>query len=461
MPRKARRKKPVDLAFAFELPPEAAMKYFRSKGHVLSWNWQDTMGEAHAKAFTVAKVARMDILQDIRGAVDNALADGQTFREFRKNLEPTLKKKGWWGRKMVVNKKGVAESVLEGSPHRLRTIYNTNMKSAYNAGREEFFQKNKANRPYGQFVAVIDPKTRSSHARLNGKVFHLDDPFWSSFTPPLDFNCRCRKRALSESAVKKRGLKVESSEGKMVREDQVVSKKTGEVRKVNGYTLQGGGKIFPRAGFDNNPWKAAWQPNLDKYDYDIASKYVEGTVTGPDFKRFFDEKIGGNFPVAIMNEKTKTMMSAKSQTVKLSSETLKQLKKHREIDFAATGKFQEIINKGYPLNHWGTSKYEIQFIGKIESSSRVVSLKKTKDSVYVSTFFSITEKQERILARFKKSGMKAEILEKEAAGKGLKVGFEDRRGSIQILETGKVEYPEAAYPWGYGMDVIAKVVKRA
>ena len=321
MPRKARRKKPVDLAFAFELPPEAAMKYFRSKGHTLSWDWTDTLGEAHAKAFTVAHVARMDVLQDIRGAVDQAIADGQTFREFRKNLEPTLKKKGWWGRKMVVNKKGVAESVLEGSPHRLRTIYNTNMKSAYNAGREEFFQKNKANRPYGQYVAVIDPKTRSSHGRLHGKVFPLDDPFWDSFTPPLDFNCRCRKRALSEAAVKRRGLKVQSSKGKMVREDQVISKKTGEVRKVRGYKLPGGGKIFPRAGFDNNPWKAAYQPDLDKYDYDISKKYVEGTVTGPDFKRFVEGKKGGNFPVAVLDPKTRKKMGVKSQTVLLSEQT--------------------------------------------------------------------------------------------------------------------------------------------
>ena len=47
-----------------------------------------------------------------------------------------------------------------GSPWRLGTIYSTNMKSAYNAGCEEFFQKNKANRPYGQFVAVMNAETR-------------------------------------------------------------------------------------------------------------------------------------------------------------------------------------------------------------------------------------------------------------------------------------------------------------
>ena len=344
--RKSKRKKPVDLSFAFELPPEAAMKYFRSKGHTLSWNWHDTLGEAHARAFTVAHVARLDVLQDIRGAVDQAIADGQTFREFRKNLEPTLKKKGWWGRKMVVNEKGVTESVLEGSPHRLRTIYNTNMKSAYNAGREEFFQKNKAARPYGQFVAILDPKTRDGHRKLHKKTFPLDDPFWDTFTPPLDFSCRCRKRALSEAAVKRRGIKVLSSEGRMVREDQLVSKSTGELRKVNGYKLPEGGKVFPRVGFDNNPWKAAYQPDLNNYDYDIAKKYVEGTVTGPDFKRFVDGKRGGKFPIAVLDPKTRKKMGAKSQTVLLSKQTRKD---HPRITLKQYQGAQKIIDSTDPV----------------------------------------------------------------------------------------------------------------
>jgi len=52
----------VDLGLAFGLPPKKAIRYFRSKGHVVSWNWNDTLGAAHAKAFTVAKVTNMEVV---------------------------------------------------------------------------------------------------------------------------------------------------------------------------------------------------------------------------------------------------------------------------------------------------------------------------------------------------------------------------------------------------------------
>lgn len=352
------KKKPVDLAFAFRRPPELAMKYLRSKGYTLSWDWHDTLGEAHASAFTVAHVARMDILQDIRGAVDEAIADGQTFREFRKNLEPTLKKKGWWGKQKGINPKtGVEESFLAGSPHRLRTIYETNMKLAYNAGREESFQRNKKNRPYGQLVAVMDSATRDEHAKLHEKTFPLDDPFWDRFTPPIDYRCRCRKRALSGTQVKRMGVKVLSSKGRMIREDRVISKRTGEVRPVWGYKLPSGGKVFPMAGFDHNQWKAAYQPDLEKYDYDIAKKYVEGTVTGPAFKRFFSEdlKDGGMFSVGVMSAETRGIVGAgKAQGVRIYADRKTHVRKdHPETTANDFLKVQDMLDNGEILTNPG------------------------------------------------------------------------------------------------------------
>lgn len=95
--------------------------------------------DAHAKAFAVAKVARLDILQDIRNAVDRALADGTTF-DIRDNLTPLLKAKGWWGRDPVTG-------AQMGSPHRLETIYRTNLQTAYMAGRHKDFRENADDRP--------------------------------------------------------------------------------------------------------------------------------------------------------------------------------------------------------------------------------------------------------------------------------------------------------------------------
>ena len=74
-------------------------------------------------AFAVAKVMREDILKDIRSALDKALSEGKTFKEFSKELKPTLQKKGWWGEQIIVDSKGNAEKVQLGSMYRLKTIY--------------------------------------------------------------------------------------------------------------------------------------------------------------------------------------------------------------------------------------------------------------------------------------------------------------------------------------------------
>jgi len=220
----------LDLAYALRLPPEKAIAYLQAKGYAFSWDWYDVWQEAHRKAFTVAKVMRKDLLDDIRKAVETALADGQTFAEFRKGLEPTLKAKGWWGKVPLGDGDGGVEVVQLGSPWRLRTIYRTNLQTAYQAGRWQTQVEGKEERPYLQFVAVLDARTRPSHAALNGKVFPIDDPFWDTFYPPLDWGCRCRVRALSVDNVKERGLKIETGAGRIETVERLVSKTTGELR---------------------------------------------------------------------------------------------------------------------------------------------------------------------------------------------------------------------------------------
>nr|WP_300630027.1 phage minor head protein [Pseudomonas sp.] len=106
------------------------------------------------------------------------------------------------------------------------------MQSAYMAGRKAEMEETAESHPYWHYVAILDNKTRPSHRALGGTVYRHDDPAWSAIYPLNGFNCRCRVTALSESAVKRRGLTVVSSQGHVSREtvETGTDKRTGEIR---------------------------------------------------------------------------------------------------------------------------------------------------------------------------------------------------------------------------------------
>ena len=175
----------VDLSYACRLPPREAIHYFESKGLKISFRWQDVWREQHARAFTVAGVTRQDLLDDIRAATATAIAEGQSKAQFRQALEDTLKRKGWWGKGEIVNPEtGEVRKGERGSAARLNLIYRQNTQSAYNAGRYRQQAESAKAAPYWRYMAVMDARTRPSHAALHGRVYRWDDPIWQSHYPP-------------------------------------------------------------------------------------------------------------------------------------------------------------------------------------------------------------------------------------------------------------------------------------
>lgn len=264
----------VNLAHAFKLPPKEAVRYFRAKKVEVSEDWWDIWQEQHARSFVVARAAKISVLKDIRGAMLKSLEQGTTERQFIKELEPRLRRRGWWGKRE-------SDGKMLGSHKRLKTIYRTNKSVAYNAGRYRQQMAASESRPYWQYIAVIDPRTRDQHRALNGKVFPYDDDFWDHFYPPNGFNCRCRVRTLSERELKREGLKVESSDGSLFKDTEKVGfdRETGEVfeREVTGYRGRDvAGREFavkPHAGFDYNPGREwpQWSPDGGRADAPLAN----------------------------------------------------------------------------------------------------------------------------------------------------------------------------------------------
>lgn len=242
---------PVDLGFAMTLTPKNAVEYFRSKGFNITFNWQEMEDAAHAAQFTVAGILKQDVLTDIHSALDNVLTEGKTLAQFRDDLWPLLERKGWTGHGLKADEDGV----LEGKklmPYRLDTIFRTNVQSAYMAGRYQRMRENVASRPYWQYNAIMDSRTRPAHAALHGRIFRWDDPIWRVIFPPNGYRCRCSVRALTQAQVDRHPVGVESSDGYLVTVQQPYGT-GGEHRPVLAYRdPKTGDTVTPDAGFHAN-----------------------------------------------------------------------------------------------------------------------------------------------------------------------------------------------------------------
>lgn len=207
----------------FGEPPEKVIAFLKAKKLVPTDSWRDLEGWAHNTSFTVARSAGFDILADIKAALLQAIEKGQSYKDFLAQLKPILIRKGWWGEavdketgEIIKSYEGSTVPVRYGTPRRLRTIFRTNLQTAFSAGRYQALKEATDSHPYWQYVAVLDNRTRASHRAMHGRVFRHDDPAWQVAAPPNGFNCRCRLRPISEPTLKREGLGVSTAEGKVV-----------------------------------------------------------------------------------------------------------------------------------------------------------------------------------------------------------------------------------------------------
>lgn len=239
------------------LPDEETIAAFREKGYAPAlsrFSWRDVWAGEHARMFTVAKATSDDVLTTIREAVDDAIANGTTYEDFRKVLEPKLQELGWWGKGTMVDP-GTArsETVQLGSARRLRIIYDTNLRSARAAGRWERAQRNKALMPYFQYIQIDRPSKRADHEPFDGVVLPVDHPFWTTHWPPNGWQCGCTVRQLSKARFRREGLALT---------DEAAVERVSKTRPVrderNGVTRQVPEGIDP--SFEHNAGIARFEP---------------------------------------------------------------------------------------------------------------------------------------------------------------------------------------------------------
>lgn len=183
-----------------------AIIHFNNKVLLTSQSYLDVKAYEHALAFTVAKMLDKDLLKDTHELIAKSLENGTSFNEFKKQLKPLLLKKGWLGfDDSLTDKKAINEQNHQIN-RRLRTIYHTNLHTAYSAGQWERIQKTKEFLPYLQYMPSLSENARLEHKKYYNLVRPVDDPIWQSIYPPNNYGCKCWVKQISKTKAQKIGI---------------------------------------------------------------------------------------------------------------------------------------------------------------------------------------------------------------------------------------------------------------
>ena len=278
--------------FAIGVEPKQAIEFLHQKkmlaSKVLAKEMHDS---ALARATTIARLTSLDMTKDIYQSLETAMREGKGFHAWKKELVSEFERKGWiFGKDPSI--RGIDGHLLAdpktgeyfGTPRRLNTIYRVNMQSAYSAARYQRLRDNVDNRPYWQYSAVGDARTRPAHLALSGKVYRYDDPFWATFYPPNGFNCRCTVIALGDRDLKRRGIDKPDDSSEFLVEVERPADKQGNREKTVGFKLPDGMVRVTDKGFDYNVGRLNYKPNLDIYPEKLAHQFAKAEMSGAEFK---------------------------------------------------------------------------------------------------------------------------------------------------------------------------------
>jgi uncharacterized protein with gpF-like domain len=249
--------------------PTEAKRYLKRKLNVKTDAWDDLKWGEHAHAFTVAHSMQANVLDDIHGLMNRAMAEGQAFGDFRKGMLDMMGKRGWYG------KAGKTQEDKTYINWRIRIIYDTNMRTAFAAARYREQLESAEARPIWVYVSKLHGKNRrQEHILLHDKAFRYDDPFWSTYYPPNGWGCQCRVTTKSEHGAVRDSVKV------------LQSGSDGKPPAISG---EDWGKFDPTWKY--NPGRESLAPKFAKFDNIKASDKKNGTHQMEEIRNKYQEDL--------------------------------------------------------------------------------------------------------------------------------------------------------------------------
>ncbi|MDR0761156.1 MAG: hypothetical protein LBF74_13780 [Treponema sp.] len=297
--------------------PKIAMEFLSKKINLDTDRWDDLKWGEHAHAFTVAHSVEADVVDRIHGLLNKALADGEAFDTFRKNMIDMMKAEGWYG--------GAGHTADEKQyiNWRIRMIYDTNMKTAYAAEHYHKQLEIADMRPVWVYQSkLVGDNRRQDHVALHDKAFRSDDPFWDTYYPPNGWGCDCSVITKSVSGAERDGIEVLHSDDKG---------NPPPMQDKDGNPVDW--KTFADGTWKYNVGREALAPNFRKYTnvpddalkqmYKAFSKSMDNTrLTQGEFKTL----------VRRTNEKDYLKMGINYQVGNLEEKRFDALKKHNVFD---------------------------------------------------------------------------------------------------------------------------------
>ena len=175
---------PSTLSGAFNQPFTHQVAFFRNKmGNLVpTARWDDLRREQHDIGFMVAGAQKADLLADLAAAVERTITEGKGLEAFRKDFKEIVERHGWHG--------WTGEDSAAGWAWRTKVIYQTNLNTAYAAGRyAQLLEGNFAFWVYKHSETAQNP--RPHHLAWNDMALPPEHEFWQTHYPPNGWGCGC------------------------------------------------------------------------------------------------------------------------------------------------------------------------------------------------------------------------------------------------------------------------------
>lgn len=265
--------------------PKDAVAAFDARGLLQpSFAWQDVWQEEHTRAFAVAGVQRLDVLQIFKDELDAALKEGLGPAEFKKALIPRLVAKGFWGNVEIAGLTASETRMTRFDERRLHLIYDVNMRQSHAAGRWARIERNKATMPFVMYRTMRDERVRAAHRPWDGVTLPVDDAWWDTHYPPCGWRCRCTAFGLAQKDIDRRLADGEKLKRQAPAEQLItyVNPRTGEVAPVP-RGIDPGFAYNPGKTRDAQVYEASLRKALASYPLSAATAVAQAQAEYPAF----------------------------------------------------------------------------------------------------------------------------------------------------------------------------------